>query len=401
MPKPAARVRLIDRSVAALEPVDGKRVTVFDAVVAGLALRCTERGAKSFLVITNFHGKQRWVTLGRYPVLGLKEARDRAREVLAKVGRGEDPGAKPKTPAEPDSFATIAARFVTEYAQPRNRSWRESERIFRVYCARWSERDITLISRRDVRELLERVAREHGPIMANRVLAAVRKLFAWAAERDIVSASPAAGVRPVAKENSRDRVLNDGELRLFWRATGEMRMPWGQFFRVLALTGQRRSEVARMRWADIDLDRAVWTLPRELTKTDRAHEVPLSAPVLDILGAMPRFSGPFVFTTGNGNKPISDFTGAKEALDRAMPAGTPPWTNHDLRRTFATVSARLGIPPHIVEKALNHSSGSIRGVAAVYNRHGYEAEKRRALEAWARHLVGLADGGKVVPLIRV
>jgi integrase len=233
--------------------------------------------------------------------------------------------------------------------------------------------------------------------MANRVLAAVRKLFAWSLERDIVSASPAAGVRPVAKETSRDRVLNDGELRAFWRATGEMRTPWGQFFRVLALTGQRLREVAHMRWSDIDLDGAVWTLPRELTKTDRAHEVPLSGPVVEILAAMPRFSGPHVFTTGDGNKPIGDFTGAKEALDRAMPAGTPPWTNHDLRRSFATVSARLGIAPHIVEKVLNHSSGSIRGVAAVYNRHGYDIEKRRALDAWARHLVGLADTGNVVP----
>jgi integrase len=225
-------------------------------------------------------------------------------------------------------------------------------------------------------------------------LSAVRKLFAWSLERDILTANPAAGVRPIAREVSRDRMLSDGELRAFWRATGELRAPWGPFYRMLCLTGQRLSEVARMRWCDVDVDRAVWTLPRELTKTDCRHEVPLSPPALEILAAMPRL-GPFVFTTGD--KPISGFTGAKAALDEAMPAGTAPWTNHDLRRTFATVSARLGIAPHVVEKTLNHASGSIRGVAAIYNRHGYDAEKRRCLDAWGRHLIGL-DGGNVVAL---
>jgi integrase len=162
------------------------------------------------------------------------------------------------------------------------------------------------------------------------------------------------------------------------------------------LSGQRLAEVAHMRWADVDLDRALWTLPAALNKSGRLHEVPLSAPAVDILAAMPRL-GPFVFT-GDGNKPISGFTGAKAALDRAMPAGTASWVNHDLRRSFSTVSARLGIAPYVVEKVLNHSSGSIRGVAAVYNRHGYDAEKRRALDAWGRHLVGLAGGGNVVAM---
>ena len=216
--------------------------------------------------------------------------------------------------------------------------------------------------------------------MSNRVLSAVRKLFAWSLERDIVATSPAAGVRPVAKETSRDRVLSDDELRAFWKATGELAEPWRSFFRVLALTGQRLGEVAGMRWSDVDLDRALWTLPAALNKSGRLHEVPLSTPTVAILRAVPRHSGPYVFTTGDGSKPVSGFGRPKAKL---APDG---WRPHDLRRTFATTAARLGIAPHVVEKCLNHSGGTIRGVAAVYNRAGYDAEKRHALDAWARHL---------------
>jgi Arm domain-containing DNA-binding protein len=220
MPKPAARRKLTDKGIAALKPMPGKRVTVFDTVVPGFAVRVTERGAKSFLLVTRFQGRQRWVTIGPVGAMRLAVAREAARDELAMVRRGIDPGAKPAAVRPPDTFAVIAVSFIAEYAKPRNRSWRETERIFHFYVLPvWGDRDITTIARRDVRELLEAVARDHGPIMSNRVLSAVRKLFAWSLERDIVAASPAAGVRPVARETSRDRVLSDGELRAFWGAT--------------------------------------------------------------------------------------------------------------------------------------------------------------------------------------
>jgi integrase len=313
------------------------------------------------------------------------------------VTRWRRPGGEwtPRPSLRPDTVATIAARFIAEYAKPRNRSWRETERIFRVYVLPvWGGRDITTVARRDVRELLEAVARDHGPIMSNRTLSAVRKLFAWSLERDIVATSPAAGVRPVAKETSRDRVLSDDELRAFWHATAALAEPWGSFFRVLALTGQRLGEVAGMRWSDVDLDRALWTLPAALNKSGRLHEVPLSKPVAAILRGMPRRSGPFVFTTGDGSKPPAGFNRPKAAISGTMKTAER-WTLHDLRRTFATTAARFGVAPHVVEKVLNHSGGTIRGVAAVYNRAGYDAEKRHALEAWARHLTAEPSGNVV------
>jgi integrase len=271
----------------------------------------------------------------------------------------------------------------------------------------WGVRDIATIVRRDVRELLERIARDHGGVMSNRTLSAVRKLFGWALERDIVSGSAVAGVHPVAKEVSRDRVLSDDELAAFWGATGELAEPWGSFFRVLALTGQRLGEVAGMCWNDVDLERALWTLPAGANKSGRLHEVPLTDPVVAILRSIPRRSGPHVFTTGDGSKPVAGFSGPKAALrSLCSPSRLPAvgrsdsdgWRLHDLRRSFATTAARLGIAPHVVEKCLNHSGGTIRGVAAVYNRAGYDVEKRRALEAWARHLT--ADRSNVVTLSR-
>ena len=370
--------RLNDRGIAALKPVAGKRITVFDTVVPGFAVRVTERGAKSFVLITRFQGRQRWLTIGPVGAIRLAEARERARDALSMVRRGIDPGAKPVVPR---TFAMIAGRFVAEYARPWNRSWRETERILDRYATpAWGSRDIVGLSRRDVRELLEAVARDHGPIMSNRVLSTVRKLFGWALERDIVSINPASGVHPVAKEVSRDRVLSDEELRAFWQATAELAEPWGSFFRVLALTGQRLGEVARMRWEDVDLDRALWTLPAAMNKSGRLHEVPLTEPAVAILRAIPRRSGPHVFTTAEGSKPVAGFAKPKARL---APNG---WRLHDLRRTFATISARMGIAPHVVEKVLNHSGGTIRGVAAVYNRCAYDAEKRHALDAWARYM---------------
>ena len=147
-----------------------------------------------------------------------------------------------------------------------------------------------------------------------------------------------------------------------------------------------------MRWADVDLDRALWTLPAALNKSGRLHEVPLSTPAVRILRAIPRRSGPYVFTTGDGSKPVSGFGRPKAKL------APDSWRLHDLRRTFATTAARLGIAPHVVEKCLNHSGGTIRGVAAVYNRAGYDAEKRHALDAWAAHLAGEPMADNVVRL---
>jgi integrase len=165
-----------------------------------------------------------------------------------------------------------------------------------------------------------------------------------------------------------------------------------------------------MRRSEIDLAKRTWTLPRQRAKGDREHEVQLSQVAMDILRSLPRIAGigngqdGFLFTT-TSRTPVSGFGNAKRRLDALMAeercrslrlsenSKIPDWRLHDLRRTAATGMARLGFPPHVVDKVLNHVSGTIRGVAAVYNRFEYLDERRAALEAWGRHVEKIVGHG--------
>jgi integrase len=214
-------------------------------------------------------------------------------------------------------------------------------------------------------------------------------------------------------ETARDRALSDDEIRFFWAGCDKLGWPFGPMFQLLLLTAQRRDEVGGMEWSEVD--KRVWTIPRERAKNDRAHEVHLSDLALEIIDELPKISrtlpegtgsepSPYLFTT-NGRRPVSGFSRAKLRLDRHMvqllradieEAGTNPqkveiegWILHDLRRTAATGTARLNIAPHVVDRILNHVSGTIRGVAAVYNRHAYLEERKAALELWGGYVESL------------
>jgi integrase len=233
--------------------------------------------------------------------------------------------------------------------------------------------------------------------MANRNLAAVRKLFNWCLARDVIQVSPCSLIEPPAPERSRDRILSDDELRLVWNAAGKDSSPFGSLVKLLMLTGQRLAEVGGMRWDELNLENKLWTLPAERVKNGERHEVPLSDAVIEILTALPRIKTTkgFVFTTTR-DAAVSGFSRAKDRLDAAIAAAAvndapavEHWTFHDLRRTMASGMARLGIQLPVIEKVLNHTSGTFRGVVGVYQRHTYSDEKRKALEAWASFVTGL------------
>jgi integrase len=184
-------------------------------------------------------------------------------------------------------------------------------------------------------------------------------------------------------------VLDDGELLAVWRAAAELDWPFGPIVQLLILTGQRRDEVAGMRWSELDLAQKTWTLPRGRVKNDNGHEVPLSPQATEIIEKLPRMKGsPFVFTT-TGNTAVSGFSKTKEKLDAKT--GVEAWVMHDLRRSAASGMARLGVALPVIEKLLNHSSGTFAGVVGVYQRHSFSDEKRAALEAWGRHVAGLVE----------
>lgn len=423
-----ARTKLTAASVDRIKPPSNGRAEHFDAMLPGFGLRVTDKGAKSWIVFYRVQdgpekGKQRRLTLGTYPILSLADARKAARLALQNVAAGGDPARdkqdrKAAEPAKAVTFDGVVSEFIERYAKKRNRSWKETERILTVYFADWHGKPIDSITKGHVIDILDRVE-ERGGYMANRVFAAARKLFNWAVERDRLPASPMAGLKPPAKETSRDRVLTDDELVVLWEATGEIGYPFGPMVRLLLLTGQRREEVAVMSKPEIAED--TWTIPAERSKNGEANRVPLNSLARKVLEGLPKFSGDYLLTTGRradkpGEKPISGFSVAKSRLDkkmveimrrRAEKLGTDPekatlkgWRIHDIRRTVASGMARLGIAPHVVERILNHTGGTVSGVAAVYNRYSYDTEKAAALEAWGSYVAALIGRGadNVVPI---
>ena len=247
--------------------------------------------------------------------------------------------------------------------------------------------------------------------MANRLLAHLQALFKWALDRERVTASPIIGIRKPGDELSRDRYLSDDELPDVLRAIERESYPWSPIFRLLLSTGQRKNDVAAAKRSDCNLPRRELTIPRQRAKNKTSHVVPLTDEAVAIIEALPVINGSdYLFPAmRGGKKTVSGFGRAKARLDKIITAiraergedPLPEWTVHDLRRTVATGLERLGVPLPVTEAVLGHTSGSKKGVVAVYQRHEYREEKRRALEAWARHLDGLrhpASAAKVVAL---
>lgn len=408
---------LTARAVELAKPDPIKRREVPDAALPGLYLVVQPAGGKSWAVRYRAAGKPRKLTLGPYPRLGLADAREAARTALRAVAEGRDPaGEKQAARGEVAAvqtmrFGAVVADYIERYAKPRNRSWRETENFLtrtRDATDKWQEKDVRAIGRKDVLDALDAVVARGASIHANRLFAALRRFFAWTLERGILEASPMAGLKPPSPEISRDRILTDAELVAVWKAASEVSYPFGPVVQLLILTGQRRSEILEAEWREFDLDGATWTIPRERAKNDRAHVVPLAPQAVEILRSIPRVGNRsrLLFTTTGETafSGVSKATGRLQGLSaKHLPDGVEaePWRLHDLRRTFASGCARLGVAVHVVEKALNHVSGTHSGIVGVYQRHEYGDERRRAMELWAAHLDGLVGGAaKVIKLER-
>jgi integrase len=403
---------LTDLQIKNLAPPD-KRREVPDGKIAGLYLVCQPSGARSWAVRYRVNGLPRKLTIGSYPAIDLATARRRAQEAVGDVAGGNDPAARKRAAREArkaeqstnDRVEAIVALFVQKYLKKKvGPGWaKESERLLRVEIVpELGKRKLGEITRADVRRLLDDIA-EHAPIAANRTLDAFRKLCNWAVSQELIAASPCAGVEAPSAERSRDRVLSDDEVRLAWCAFERVGWPFGRIAQLLLLTGARRSEVAGMRWGEIDLSAKVWRLPKSRTKNGRDHEIPLSDAAISIVESLPHVgdgkSG-LVFTTA-GLSPVSNFSDGKAAIDKAVPGALAHWVFHDLRRTVATNLQRLGVKLEVTEAVLNHVSGSRAGIIGVYQRHEYADEKRAALDAWARRLDAIVTGAPAANVIEL
>jgi integrase len=262
--------------------------------------------------------------------------------------------------------------------------------------------ELAKIDRATIAAQLNRIERESGAVTANRFRAALSSFFNWAAREGLIDANPAAFTNKRA-EASRDRVLSNDEIRIIWSALPAN--DFGDVVKLLLLTGQRRAEISDLSWSEIDFERGQIVLPPSRTKNGRLHIIPMSGPVCAILEARSRIHGRDLVFGVRGNVGGFNFSRPKRQIDAAIMSGAieRPWTLHDLRRTCAPGMAdRLGIQPHIVEAVLNHASGHKGGIAGVYNRAQYLAEKKQALALWADHLMALVEGRdvNVVPIRR-
>lgn len=341
-------------------------------------------------------GQSRKHTLGAFPTIDLKTARTLASKSLRAAAEGRDPGREKalQRSTVPNSVDAVARQFIDLHCKRVNkrRTIESTQTLLDLHVLpRWRKRLIKDITRRDVLDLLDGIVTSGRPVAANRVLSAISKLFAWCMDRDIIASSPCAGVKPPTLEQSRDRVLDDAELGKVWRAADQLGGPYGALVKLLMLTGARRNEIASMEWNEINLEARLWTLPAARSKNGQPHHLPLSEPVIAVLQTLPRISDRFVLST-DSRTAAGNFSQNRRKLDALLPAEMPAWRLHDLRRSAASGMARLGVNLPVIEKVLNHVSGSFGGIVGVYQRHDFADEKRRALERWGAHVAGLVSG---------
>ncbi len=402
------------------KPAPGAAQTdYFDTALPGFGLRVGKTRKTWFCMVRVLKAgawKLTRVSIGTAAELTLAQARERAREALARAEKGEAPQPRAEHRAElearsRDTFAAVRELFLERYIgrqqrRPAPRTLAEMGRALSSDAVRaWDARPLADITERDIIAACDELSARGSGVMANRLLAYLRLLFKFAQSRRIVTGNPAAAVAKPGAETTRARVLTLEELRAVWNATDDGNLFSG-IVRLLMLTGQRRDEVAGMRWSEVKGD--TWTLPAERTKNHRPHVVHLSEPALAIIEARRAeqaavgMATPFVFTSA-GKAPFSGYSKSKARLDARAPLAEP-WRLHDLRRSFVTHCAdRLRIAPHVIEATVNHVSGSKAGVAGVYNRAEYLDERRAALNAWAGFLmriVGEVEAGNVVELVR-
>ena len=387
-----------DRDIQRLKPAEKPYL---EAEPDGLYVRVLPSGRKSFLTVYSFDGKQRWLTIGRYPDISLSKARAKVGEIRKKVENKIDPAlAKQQERAEQINAPTVtefAEEYLNKWARPKKKSAKEDERILeKDIIPAWGKRKLKDITRREIVSLIDDVA-ERGPIMANRTLAVIRKMFNFALNRDVIELSPCQNITPPGKEIKKERFLSEDEIKALWpKMTEKLTDQTNRAIKMILATAQRPNEVATMHWNEID--GCWWTIPADKTKNGKEHRVFLNEIALELMGE-PRKTG-FVFQSyRKPNQPVTQNAFGRALRDKMKHfKGVEYFSAHDLRRTAATHMAKLGHGAN-VGRVLNHTDQS---VTAIYDRYSYDHEKQAALSAWGRKLESIIrpkeQSGKVINL---
>lgn len=368
------KLRLTDIAIKKLSLPEKGQLTYWDELTPGFGLRCSTK-SKSFVVM--FGEKRRLKTLGRYPELSLSDARSQARKFFAEYEEG---GFVQEHEGVP--FEDAKSRFLSD-CEGRNkpRTVADYRRLLNKHFN--FKNDISEVSRAQVMKVISNLS--STPSEQSHAYVAIRTMMNWCVRQGLVDHS----VVPPMKQKTaeRDRVLSESELRAVLHRAQETPFPFGPIIRLLILTGQRRTEIGQLRRSWISGDEVVF--PQGFAKNKREHRFPLSLIAQQVIADLPN-TGDLLFPAATDlEKPFTTWAWHKKRFDEGL-EGVEPYTLHDLRRTFATVHAQIGTPIHVTEKLLNHVSGTISGVAAVYNRHSYVEEMRGAMRQYDEYVAGLA-----------
>jgi integrase len=397
-----AKKPLTDRAIHALKPSEpDKRRIVWDALIPGFGVRITDRGVKTFVLVTRYPGSRSPAprSLGVYGGITLEAARTKAREWLALIGNGVDPEQHATSKRE-QTFQRIAENYFHRKAKDhRSREWTEAA-LARLVYPTFGPRPIEAINRSDIVRLLDKIEDERGSVMASRTLGIINRVMNFHSSRSDDFRSPIVKGMARGAEQARSRVFTDDELRAIWKATADYPV-YGPLLRFILLTATRRFEAGHMRWAELNgaisttrglvPSSVAWTIPAARYKTNLDHVIPLSGMALSVL---PKRNGEFVFSK-NGHQAMGGYGRHKRAIDEA--SGVSGWVIHDLRRTARSLLSRAGVPTDHAERCLGHV---IPGVRGVYDRHEYFEEKARAFEALAAQVGRIIDPSENVVAIR-
>jgi len=407
---------LTDRTIRSLKPRATGQYERPDGLVPGLSIRIN-RNSKSFVLFYRERmpdesggfapGKRlRRLTLGTYPALGLAQARTKAQRALSQLTtKGIDPAVGKREARNAGSFGELAADYIENHAKPKKKSWKEDQRKVRADIPpAWKNLPVKTITRKHVYALLDRIVKRGAPVAANRVLGLVSRIFTYGIDKDWLDSNPAARISK-QKETPRERTLTDEELKALWilldatktptRTPGAVCTPnIARGLQLILRTGQRPGEVFGMEWSDINEAGGWWTIPGTKIKNGKTHRVPLTQAALALIAeARAAGSGPdgwvFEAQCGGGNR-----WQAANVISRLRHAGllTGDYSRHDLRRTVATgLMQHAGTTRAVLSQVLNHTDSGPRATA-VYDQYSYDREKRKALEAWGRHLDALLHG---------
>ena len=401
------KTRLQDQKIkSAKAPPAGRRLELKDKDVDGLMVRVTSNGVKSFCLVFKVpgehkdgpsktgrprKGKPHRMTLGTYPMLGLAAARDQARLLLDQIDQGIDP--RPVREREEhdrikNSLASVAKRFIAQECVGLA-SQKRIERTLEMHVLpSLGDKPIRSIGRGDVHDLLDGIVENTGAGAATGVLKHLRSMFEWALDREIIDRNPAGKLKrkDLKSNGNAHRALDDEELKAIWKAATEIGYPYGPCIQLLMLTGRRRSEWTEASRNEIDFGSRTHDIPAERYKTGIPHSVPLTDAAWEIVDALPIWNeGDFLFSTTGGAKAINSAGAMKKKVDR-LTGPMANWSFHDFRVTAETRMASLGINPDHFEAVLGHVK---QGMLKIYNRHDYAAEKREALLAYEKHLMGV------------